>query len=59
LIETLEKIIWGKAVIQKLPLQPGDVERTLSNINKAKRKLTYAPFPPFEIDVEKIYLLAN
>ncbi len=43
LINLLETEIGEKAVIEKLPLQPGDVEQTYADISKAKEQLGYDP----------------
>lgn len=48
LISMIEKEIGKKAVIDKLPLQPGDVEKTFADISKAKELLGYNP--QFEIE---------
>jgi UDP-glucuronate 4-epimerase len=43
LIELLEKNLEKKAVIDRQPLQPGDVPITYADISKAKRLLSYNP----------------
>jgi UDP-glucuronate 4-epimerase len=43
LISEIEKALGKKAVIERLPLQPGDVERTYADITKARRDLRYNP----------------
>jgi UDP-glucuronate 4-epimerase len=43
LIGEIEKALGKKAVIERLPLQPGDVERTYADITKARRNLGYNP----------------
>lgn len=43
LIALIEKEIGKKASIEKLPLQPGDVEQTYADITKAKEMLGYNP----------------
>jgi UDP-glucuronate 4-epimerase len=43
LIGEIEKALGKKAVIERLPLQPGDVERTYADIAKAHRDLGYNP----------------
>jgi UDP-glucuronate 4-epimerase len=43
LIELLEMALGRKAVIQRLPLQPGDVPLTCADITKAKEQLGYQP----------------
>jgi UDP-glucuronate 4-epimerase len=43
LIGEIEKALGKKAVIEYLPLQPGDVVRTYADVTKAGRDLGYAP----------------
>jgi UDP-glucuronate 4-epimerase len=43
LIGEIEKALGKKAKIERLPLQPGDVERTYADITKARRDLGYNP----------------
>ena len=43
LIELLERALGKKAIIDRQPLQPGDVPITYANISKAKAKLAYDP----------------
>jgi UDP-glucuronate 4-epimerase len=43
LIELLEKAIGKKAIIDRQPLQPGDVPRTCADISKAARLIGYSP----------------
>ncbi|MGA2071490.1 MAG: GDP-mannose 4,6-dehydratase [Sedimentisphaerales bacterium] len=43
LISELENALGKKAKIERLPLQPGDVERTYADITKARRDLGYNP----------------
>lgn len=43
LIREIEKTLGKKAIIERLPLQSGDVEKTFADVNKAKRELGYNP----------------
>lgn len=43
LVEEIETIAGKKAVIDRLPEQPGDVPRTFADISKAKQLLNYQP----------------
>jgi UDP-glucuronate 4-epimerase len=43
LIHMLEKALGKRAIIEGLPEQPGDMLSTCANIEKARRKLGYAP----------------
>lgn len=49
LIEMIEKALEKKALIQRLPDQPGDVPITCANISKAKKELGYNP----RVDLEE------
>jgi UDP-glucuronate 4-epimerase len=42
-IEIVERAVGKKAVIEYLPEQPGDVERTCANVTKARMLLDYNP----------------
>jgi len=62
LIELLEKALGKKAVIDRQPLQPGDVPITFANIDKARRMLGYNPRVPIEQGIPKFvewFLAAN
>ncbi len=43
LIKALEEALGKKAVIERLPLQPGDVDRTYADVSLAQRDLGYEP----------------
>jgi len=43
LVRIIEERVGKKALIEYLPAQPGDVERTFADIQKAKEKLEYKP----------------
>lgn len=43
LVSKLENVIGKKAMIKRMPEQPGDVKRTYANISKAKQLLGYSP----------------
>jgi UDP-glucuronate 4-epimerase len=43
LIAALEDALQKKAVIERLPLQPGDVERTFADIRLARQELAWEP----------------
>ncbi|HUU85641.1 MAG TPA: NAD-dependent epimerase/dehydratase family protein [Phycisphaerae bacterium] len=43
LIAAIEEALGKKAVIDRLPLQPGDVERTFADLTRAQRDLGYQP----------------
>jgi len=43
LISEIEKALGKKATINRLPVQPGDVDRTFADVAKAQRDLNYEP----------------
>jgi UDP-glucuronate 4-epimerase len=43
LIELLEQSLGMKAIIERLPPQPGDVPRTCADVSKARARLGYSP----------------
>lgn len=53
MIATIEKVMGKKAKIERLPMQPGDVDRTVSDITKARRLLNYNPQTSFEEGIRK------
>jgi UDP-glucuronate 4-epimerase len=52
MIELLEAALGKKAVIDRQPLQPGDVPITFADISKARKKLGYNPRVKFEQGVK-------
>lgn len=53
LIAGIEKVLGKKAVIDRQPMQPGDVDKTIADITKAQRLLGYKPQTSFEEGVRK------
>ncbi|MEA3254262.1 MAG: SDR family NAD(P)-dependent oxidoreductase [Candidatus Altiarchaeota archaeon] len=53
LISVIERCLGRKAVIKKLPDQPGDVPITSADISKAQRLLGYNPQVPIEEGVKR------
>ena len=43
LVETIERVLGKRAVINRRPAQPGDVERTWADLTRARADLGYAP----------------
>ena len=43
LVNAIEQVVGKKAILEKLPMQTGDVERTFASIEKAKNDLSYRP----------------
>ncbi len=52
MIELLETALGKKAIIDRQPLQPGDVPLTYANISKAREKLGYNPQVKFDKGVK-------
>ena len=48
LVAALEKAAGKRAVIQRQPMQPGDVERTSADLTRARKDLGYSPKVPLE-----------
>jgi len=48
LISAIEKTLGKKANIEQMPMQPGDVDITYSNIDKAKKLIGYQPTTSIE-----------
>lgn len=53
LIELIEKYLNKKAIIDRLPLQQGDVDITYADISKARKSLSYNPTIKIENGIEK------
>jgi UDP-glucuronate 4-epimerase len=53
LVSTLEKIVNKKAILNRLPEQPGDVPLTCADISKAQQLLNYDPKTKLEDGLEK------
>ena len=51
-ITTIERLLGKKAVLQTLPVQPGDVPITYADISKARALLGYGPATSFPDGVE-------
>ena len=53
LIEVIEQSLRKKAILNRLPLQDGDVTRTFADISKARSELGYDPKYNFENGIRK------
>ena len=51
-IEVIEKAVGKKAKIKKMPMQPGDVEKTYADLTKSKKLLNYNPKVSIEEGME-------
>ena len=54
-IETIECIVGKKAVINQMPMQPGDVEKTYADISKAEKMLEYKPKTSLKEGIKKFW----
>lgn len=59
MIATIEDVLGKKATINQLPMQPGDVDKTVSDISKAQRLLGYHPKTSFKDGVRKFIKWKN
>lgn len=53
MIETIEEVVGKKAIIDRLPEQPGDVPQTWADVSRAKELFGYEPSTSFKDGVEK------
>lgn len=53
MLKTIEEAAGKKAIIERLPMQPGDVTRTFADISKSKELLGYDPNTDFEKGIMK------
>lgn len=59
MLKTLEDVLHKKAKIEYLPMQKGDVFKTVSDIAKAKKLLGYVPKTNFEDGIRKFIKWKN
>ena len=53
LVRLIEQVSGRKAELQRMPMQPGDVEITYADISKARRLLDYSPQTPIQAGLKK------
>ena len=53
LVEMIEQTLGKPAILKKLPLQQGDVNRTFADISKAKLELGYNPKVDFQTGIQE------
>ncbi len=53
MVTTIETELNQKAVLKKLPMQPGDVQKTNADISKAKSLIGYKPTTHFQNGIKK------
>lgn len=52
MIAGVERVVGRKAVLQKEPMQPGDVLRTWADLTRSTTELGYSPSTPFDRGIE-------
>jgi UDP-glucuronate 4-epimerase len=53
MVETIERVMGKRAVLDRQPDQPGDVRTTYADIRKARQRLGYEPRMPFEEGIRR------
>jgi len=53
MLETIEEVLGKKAKLNRLPMQPGDVNRTCADINHSKEVIGYNPQTTFKEGIKK------
>lgn len=53
MVETIEEVLGKKAKLNRLPMQPGDVNRTCADITHSKEILGYNPQTTFKEGIDK------
>ena len=53
LVKTIEGVLGKKAILDKQPMQPGDVKRTFADIEKAKQTFAYSPKTQIEEGIDE------
>lgn len=53
LVAAIERALGKKAHIERLPTQPGDVERTYADVSRAQEELGYAPATSLDVGLER------
>jgi len=55
LIEIIERVVGRPAIVEQLPLQPGDVPITYANVDRARAALDYAPTTPPDVGIARYW----
>jgi UDP-glucuronate 4-epimerase len=53
MVATLQEVLGAEAVLERLPMQPGDVPQTWADLSRAERLLGYEPATGFREGVER------
>lgn len=59
MVETIEEVLGKKAKLHRLPMQPGDVNRTCADINYSKEVIGYSPETTFKDGIRKFIMWIN
>ena len=55
LVAMIEAVVGREAIIDRQPLQPGDVPITFADVNNAARDLDYSPSTPVRVGIERFW----
>ncbi|MEO7729541.1 MAG: NAD-dependent epimerase/dehydratase family protein [Kofleriaceae bacterium] len=55
LVEIIERVVGKPAIIERRPLQPGDVPVTYANVDRARAALGYTPTTPPDVGVARYW----
>ena len=55
LVEIIERVVGKQAIIERRPLQPGDVPITFANVDRAHRELGYTPTTPPDVGIARYW----
>jgi len=55
LVEIIERVVGKPAIIERRPLQPGDVPVTYANVDRARAQLGYTPTTPPDVGVARYW----
>ena len=53
MVETIEEVLDKKAKLNRLPMQPGDVNRTCADISHSREIIGYNPKTTFKEGIKK------
>ena len=53
MIDTIGRVVGKAPVLKRMPLQPGDVERTFADLSRSTKELSFRPTTPFEEGVRR------
>jgi len=59
MIDAIGRVVGAEPRIERLPMQPGDVDRTYADLTRSGAELGYAPSTPFEAGLEKQWAWAS